>query len=225
VRVQDGFVNDEPISMTQPFAAGALCSTARDLLTWERALHGGRVVSSASYGQMVSPFVLNDGSLTEYGFGLAISELDAYRVVNHSGGINGFSSHLSYFPDADLTIVALSNTEGASLWNVARDIARTALGTMPAEPEDRTLPPEQRERYVGNYDAANANIRVFTENDHLWAQITGQAPFRLLYQGGQRFVAEFDHSIELRFVARGRHVVEFSLVQGNRVRRALRVPF
>ena len=48
-------LNDEPLSMNQPGAAGALCSTVVDLLFWTRALRAGRVVSAASYEQMTTP--------------------------------------------------------------------------------------------------------------------------------------------------------------------------
>lgn len=49
------FSNAEPLSMTQPFAAGSLCSTVTDLVTWAQALSGGKVVSPASYALMTTP--------------------------------------------------------------------------------------------------------------------------------------------------------------------------
>src|SRR5690606_31492917 len=43
-----GVVNAEPLSMNPPGAAGALCSTARDLVRWNRRLAAGDVVRPAS---------------------------------------------------------------------------------------------------------------------------------------------------------------------------------
>jgi D-alanyl-D-alanine carboxypeptidase len=37
-----------PIAHTGTYAAGALCSTAEDVIFWSQALHGGRVVAAAS---------------------------------------------------------------------------------------------------------------------------------------------------------------------------------
>src|SRR6185437_11162283 len=62
--------NAAPLSMTLPHAAGAMGSTAEDLLAWELALRGGRVVAPTDYQAMTSPGQLNDGSPIQYGFGL-----------------------------------------------------------------------------------------------------------------------------------------------------------
>lgn len=37
-----GFINAEPLSMTQPYAAGSLCSSVNDLVVWTQALSSGR---------------------------------------------------------------------------------------------------------------------------------------------------------------------------------------
>ena len=35
-----------------------------------------------------------------------------HKMISHGGGINGFASLLSYFPESDRTIAILANTEG-----------------------------------------------------------------------------------------------------------------
>lgn len=59
---------------TGTFSAGALGSTAEDMITWLQALHGGKVLSPQSYADMIAPARLDDGTLTRYGMGLAIVE-------------------------------------------------------------------------------------------------------------------------------------------------------
>jgi CubicO group peptidase (beta-lactamase class C family) len=61
-----GFINAEPLSMTQPYAAGSLCSTVNDLAAWTLALSSGKVVSPASYKLMTTPGTLNDGKPLTY---------------------------------------------------------------------------------------------------------------------------------------------------------------
>src|SRR6185295_18817174 len=51
-----GAVNAGFIHMSIPHAAGALYSTTEDLLRWEQALFGGKVVSPASLAKMTTPF-------------------------------------------------------------------------------------------------------------------------------------------------------------------------
>ena len=57
---------------TWPFAAGSLCSTVGDMVTWLQALHGGRVLSPASYAEFITPSRLNDGTPLRYSMGLQV---------------------------------------------------------------------------------------------------------------------------------------------------------
>lgn len=109
-----GLENARPLGMSQPGAAGAICSSVRDLLTWERALRAGEVVGPEDYLAMTAP----DGPPVEggptYGFGLARSGDGPRARIGHSGGINGFAAELVHFPAADLTVAVLANTSGGA---------------------------------------------------------------------------------------------------------------
>jgi CubicO group peptidase (beta-lactamase class C family) len=61
------------LSMTQPHAAGALVSTVDDLLTWNRALHEGKVLQDASYRAMITP--VGKAVENNYGFGISTGTL------------------------------------------------------------------------------------------------------------------------------------------------------
>ena len=95
--------NSKFIDMTVPQGAGALYSTAGDLLKWELALFGGKVLKPASLEEMTKPEKNN------YGFGLFIRTANKHRMIEHTGGIDGFSTDLAYYPDDKLTIVVLRN--------------------------------------------------------------------------------------------------------------------
>ena len=124
----DGLLNDGSISMNTPGAAGALCSTVPDLLSWTMALRSGRVVSEASYQAMTTSGQLNSGSATGYGFALGVDALEEHSRVAHTGGINGFSTVMAHYPESDLDIVVLSNTSSGVPGKIERRIARWALG-------------------------------------------------------------------------------------------------
>lgn len=124
----DWLVNDGSISMNTPGAAGALCSTVPDLLSWTAALRSGRVVSLASYQAMTTSGLLNDGSATGYGLALGVAPLGDHPRVAHTGGINGFSTVMAHYPDSDLDIVVLSNTGSGAPGQIEGRIARWALG-------------------------------------------------------------------------------------------------
>lgn len=112
-----------------PYAAGSLCSTAHDLVLWNRALHGGKVLSADSYRAMITPATLNDGSPLRYTMGLAVTNTGGRRSISHGGGINGYLSQLDYYPAEDLTIAVLFNTAGpVNPQTVSREIADAVLG-------------------------------------------------------------------------------------------------
>jgi CubicO group peptidase (beta-lactamase class C family) len=75
---------------TWPYAAGSLCSTAWDLMAWSQALHGGRVLTPASYRLLTTPAPLNDGTRIRYAMGLVNDSIGGRHAIHHGGGINGF---------------------------------------------------------------------------------------------------------------------------------------
>jgi D-alanyl-D-alanine carboxypeptidase len=123
-----GLLNDASISMNTPGAAGALCSTVPDLLSWSAALRSGRVVSETSYQAMTTSGQLNDGSATGYGFALGLASMGEHHMVAHTGGINGFSTVMAHYPGSDLDIVVLSNTSSMTPVRIEGLIARWVLG-------------------------------------------------------------------------------------------------
>ena len=92
--------------MTVPWAAGSIYSTTGDLLRWERALFGGKVLNDASLAAMTTPGKGN------YGLGVGIVQQSGVTVIQHGSGIEGFNTQLAYIPDRKVTVVVLSNVNG-----------------------------------------------------------------------------------------------------------------
>lgn len=102
--------------------AGALYSTADDMLRWQRALHGGRVLSAASYQEMIADHGPADQGLPEgarprgWGYGLFTSDLGSGAdpqfhapQIYHTGSWAGFRNMVSYLPGEDVTVIVLTN--------------------------------------------------------------------------------------------------------------------
>jgi CubicO group peptidase (beta-lactamase class C family) len=212
-----------PISMTSPYAAGALCSTAMDLVRWNRALAGGKVVSPASYQAMITPGRLNNGEETRYGYGLFMGSIGDRRSVGHGGGINGFISHLGSVPSDSLTVAVLVNTEVPLADQIAQRVLRAAMGLPLVEPpKDLALSAEERSRYVGAYEldlpnGAKLRLRVYEEGEQLMAQAVGpgQGAFRLMAQGNNVFIASFDPTVQLTFTVEGGRATRAVLLQSG----------
>lgn len=102
--------------------AGALYSTLDDLLVWEQALHRGHLLTPRSYAMMIAdhaPETTPDERgrpRRDWGFGLFSNSLGRRvspdfldRQIYHTGSWSGFRNMVTYQPDADVTVIVLSN--------------------------------------------------------------------------------------------------------------------
>jgi D-alanyl-D-alanine carboxypeptidase len=221
------FVNASAISMTVPFAAGAICSTAGDLVRWARALRGGHVISRESYRAMTTGEFAglhpNPGDSTQqYGFGVGMGLLGAHRVVQHGGNINGFNADFSDVADVDLTVAVLTNTEGNGAGALTKRLAEAALSLPvdtnrrnPPEPTlaaEASLAPSARSAYLGSYrlhvmnaQQRNAPLtiteRVYEEGGRLFVWSPGAQPEELIPLGDGRFADREQPGITFDFAA------------------------
>ena len=136
-QVQNGQTRRAPMNVhTWPFSAGSICSTAGDLITWIKALHGGKVLSPQSYTEMTTPSKLNDGSPLWYGMGIGVgTDTRGLKYIGHGGAIGGFLAETMWYPDAQMAVVVLLNSNGnLDPGAVAGDLAAEVLSAKaPAE--------------------------------------------------------------------------------------------
>ncbi len=103
--------------------AGAMYSTLDDLLIWQRALHGGQVLTPFSYAQMMADHAPADMTPNErgqprrlYGYGIYTNSLGRRvdpafedRQFYHTGSWSGFRNLMVYQPEAGVSVIVLSN--------------------------------------------------------------------------------------------------------------------
>ncbi len=93
---------------------GALVSNAPDLMAWARALLGGRVLSEARLGEMLS-FVGTDGadSVPGSGYGLGIERFRYAGVMlyGHTGSAPGYNVAMLYEPASETALVVALNED------------------------------------------------------------------------------------------------------------------
>ena len=117
-------------------ADGSLYFSILDLAKWDEALREGKFVSSASYKLMWTPFVLNDGKPNRdgYGFGWFIGNTNGHRVIEHAGAWQGFNTNISRYVDDGLTVVMLTNLDGANPEDITHHVAGLLIpALMPVE--------------------------------------------------------------------------------------------
>jgi CubicO group peptidase (beta-lactamase class C family) len=94
-------------------ADGALYFSLKDLLAWDAAVRGGRLLSAASWNAVFEPVRLADGKTFGYGFGWAIGTRGGQPVYRHGGAWQGFKTHYALFHREKLSIVVLANLQQA----------------------------------------------------------------------------------------------------------------
>jgi CubicO group peptidase (beta-lactamase class C family) len=128
-----GPVNAGYVDMTIPLSAGGLYSTTEDLLRWEQGLFGDKLLTPASLQKMISPFK------NDYAFGLGVYTAGGHKVIEHAGGIEGFHTHLAYYPDDRLVVVVLANLNGPAASAMAPKLASTAFAEAAVLPSERKV--------------------------------------------------------------------------------------
>lgn len=108
-KTPEGFENAHYLDMSLPYAAGSMYSTVGDLFIWDQALYGDKILSAESKAKMFTP------GLEGYGYGLFMQEEQhgkdgpKLKVIGHSGGINGFNSLFTRYPEKKNLVVLLDN--------------------------------------------------------------------------------------------------------------------
>jgi CubicO group peptidase (beta-lactamase class C family) len=121
-RIADGtFVNSAYHDMSIPIGGGDLYSTVTDMYKWDQALSGDKVLSDASRRLMFTP-VRDD-----YGYGWLIQREHGTVRQSHGGGINGFATYFSRYPEKRVVIVVLGNMDFANSGEIAKRLAEMVL--------------------------------------------------------------------------------------------------
>jgi CubicO group peptidase (beta-lactamase class C family) len=178
------------LSMTQPHAAGALVSSVDDLLTWNRALHEGRLLKPASYRAMTTPEgkAADDG----YGYGISVGKIRGEKALQHGGGIFGFSTFLLYLPESGVTVAMLQNSDsrpGMEVGELSRMLAAHAVGKPYPQATPLKVDPAMLKSVEGVYRIDKDAARVLRVVDgKLTSQRTGSDPFALIPIGADEFL-------------------------------------
>lgn len=171
------YQNARYLSMSQPYAAGSLLSTVEDLLRWNTALFGGKVVSEASLERMITPYTLSDGESTGYGFGLAVRDIRGRHAIAHGGGIFGFSTNALYIPEEKIFVAVLSNSTGSrsNPTTISTRLAAVALGDPIQVSKEVAVDPAILASYAGEYELAPGfSITIRHDGARLFARATNQ---------------------------------------------------
>jgi CubicO group peptidase (beta-lactamase class C family) len=183
---------------------GGAYSSVRDLLEWDRALR-----TRTGLPRTVFDVLLTAPHGTTYGGGLLIRPFLGQNAIEHGGFMLGFQHHYLRFPDHDLAILLLTNSEEIDSFALREEIVRAAFEsltrvTLPDEATPRPaespaspsadLPP--LDPVIGgsfHNDEIPLDVRIWIEDDTLHVhpatfrsvRMTRLAPGRFAGLGGE----------------------------------------
>jgi hypothetical protein len=118
------------ISMSIPYSSGALVSTVDDLIRWEASMGHAGLLSATAWQRMWEPTVLPSGETCFYGYGFERRRVYGLTVIDHDGGISGFTSYSARTPDRSLFLCVLSNNDSADPSTI--DVGETIIRALSA---------------------------------------------------------------------------------------------
>jgi len=172
-----GYVHASYLDTSLPYAAGMMYSTVRDLYRWDRALYDG----PTPFERMETKERWYTPGLADYAYGWSVrderigEEGPTVRVIEHGGGINGFSTAFVRYPDQQNMVAVIDNTQGdadglaAQIARVLYDqstelpkpeVARLLVGTLRDEGIEAGLAEYRRLRAESpdSYDFSEAQL-------------------------------------------------------------------
>lgn len=181
-----------PRSLDNVGPAGSINSSIEDMLIWlkinleQGSLTGQKIVKKSTYQTITSPKIITDQkSCDGYGFGWKTGFEHAQRVVYHGGGMPGYRSMITLYPESEIGIVVLANKLTLTCDNLAEMIADYLLHPEKAnwsdnrkyfnnfrfswdDPKTLDMPyeiPDDFSRYVGKYtDKIYGDAEVKVQN-------------------------------------------------------------
>jgi CubicO group peptidase (beta-lactamase class C family) len=183
-------MNAQYLDPSSAYAAGGLAMTAKDLFKWHCGLYKYTILKKESLEKAFTPFTLNNGKKTKYGFGWDLDSLEANSAIQHSGSINGFSAFEIYLPAEDVFVTCFSNRMNISTQQPAMLAAMIATGSPAVQ--DLRLTDEQMTRFTGTYKFKldqPSTITIFKKNGKLYLYQTGYPhPWEMHFTKPEEFI-------------------------------------
>lgn len=110
------------------YGAGELAMTAGDLAKWDIAMIDNTLLQPASWQEMETDVLLNDGLASGYGLGVFVGQMEGHRMIFHDGEVEGFTAGNYVFPDDRIAVVVLTNQDAVATFGViGKGIAKALL--------------------------------------------------------------------------------------------------
>jgi len=168
------WIEEPETDYTIPLGAGAITSTTSDLTKFADALFGEQLLTTESLEIMKT---------VQEGYGYGLFQIPFYNSVGfgHTGGIDGFSSVYSHFPEDNISYALTSNGTNINNNDISIAVLSAVYDKSYGIPEFTSYVPEELDKYLGVYSSDQIPLKITITKDvnTLIAQGTGQPAFPL----------------------------------------------
>jgi len=210
------FKNANFWSTTIAYSAGGLLSNIEDLYKWFKGLLAYKILKKETLEKAFTPFTLKNGTKTTYGYGWYIQNLSNVSSIEHSGKMNGFTSNEIYYPQQNVFIAVLFNSEGAPKDEISKDISEIVLGQ--SLQTGIKISDDILNSYVGTYSLTtdpNRTLVILKENNRLIANVSKQKSFELLFQTTTKFQLKAVRDMTGEFIQENGNITKILVTQNG----------
>ena len=151
------------------YGHGGLLTTVGDLIIWNGALTTGKLGAFVTT-ELQRPTTLDTGREIAYARGLFVRLYQGVREISHDGSTAGYRAWLGRYPEQQLSIALLCNSDAANSPKLAHQVADIFLPTPPQPPPASiTLTAGQLAPFVGVFvdDRMGLPLRVTAHDGSL----------------------------------------------------------
>lgn len=152
---------------------GGMYTTLADLRNWDETYYQE---NSLAKDLLITGKLENGGSLS-YGMGIMTGKYKGLKVQMHPGAFLGYRAEMLRFPEKELTVICLGNSEDVDPEKITREIADVILFGVPATKSIPESLPDSTEltAILGKYEVKpNMYIDITVSNGGLTGKVTGQ---------------------------------------------------
>jgi len=183
-RRNGAIVNASYIDPSVQVGGGAICSTTHDLLIWEKALLGGKLLSPASMKKMLTPFrdARGPGAPFKAGYGMGVyvgTTVDGRREISHTGSSAGVITMMAAYPDDKIFVILLSNTSTTPFGSIVSKLRDVAFGKAVILPNERkriAVDTKILPGYTGRYQLRPGFVIEIVQDGDTLVAIPGNFP-------------------------------------------------
>ena len=124
-----GWIRTDQSNTSAVLGDGGIYTSVDDLTQWAAALDAGNLVRADLLQQAFTPYRLNDGTATKYGFGWYLAPFADLPSTYHTGDTRGFRNGIRRLPTKGITVIALTNRNEGEPIKLVDSLAQRILSS------------------------------------------------------------------------------------------------